>query len=308
MKCAIGVALLGITFLAACGGETAVPTATPTPSPEPTPTFAPNKLGTAELDIAYCESDVEAQRLDIYYPSSGGPWPVLMYVHGGSWREGDKAEGEGWRGLNDQGILVASVNYRMAAEGKFPVMIEDVQCAVRYLRANSAELNIDPNRIGAVGASAGAHLVSLLGTVADTAVFEKQAHPDQSSAVQAVISMSGFSDFTVDLPSGINSSVYYAFGKLSGSGAPEMEVASPVTYVSADSPPFLILHGDNDGVAPIEQSQILHDRLTEAGASSQFVIVENGDHGLQGENASPTSAEINEIISSFLADSLNGGE
>ncbi|MBE7532017.1 MAG: alpha/beta hydrolase [Chloroflexi bacterium] len=297
-----------LSLLAACSQVETTPTPTvtlvptPTPTPIPTPTFDAAKLGSGELDVTYCSPDGRAQKLDIYYPSFGGPWPVLLYVHGGSWREGDKAEGEGWRGLNEQGILVASVNYRMAAEGKFPVMIEDVQCAVRYLRAHSADYNLDPNRMAAVGASAGGHLVALLGTADDTAVWNQSEYAEQSSRVQAVITMAGLFDFTVNLPSGINSAVYYAFGKLAGDGSPEMAAASPVTYVTADDPPFLILHGDRDGVVPVAQSKILHERLTAVGVPATLVIVQNGDHSLGGANATPTQAEINEMIAAFLAE------
>jgi acetyl esterase/lipase len=262
------------------------------------------KLGTAVTDITYCLPNDLPQKMDIYYPASGGPWPVLLYVHGGSWREGDKAEGEGWRGMNDSGFLVASINYRMAAEGKFPVMIEDVKCAVRYLRAHSAELNIDPQRIGAIGASAGGHLVALLGLAGPEAGWDDGEYAGQSSRVQAVLSMSGLSDFTVKMPSGINSSIYYAFGKLAGDDALENVAASPVTYITADAPPFLIIHGDNDGVVPVEQSEILHGRLQQAGAASQLIIVQGGDHGLQGPEATPTQVEISAAISAFLEESL----
>lgn len=289
-------------LLAACSQVETIPT--PMPTPLPTPTFDAARLGSAELDVTYCSPDGRAQMLDIYYPSSAGPWPVLLYVHGGSWREGDKAEGEGWRGLNEQGILVASMNYRMAAEGKFPVMIEDVQCAVRYLRAHSADYNIDPDRIAAMGASAGGHLVALLGTADETAVWDQSEYAEQSSRVQAVITLAGLFDFTVRLPSGTNSAVYYAFGGLAGDGSPEMAAASPVTYISADDPPFLILHGDADGVVPVAQSEILHERLTAVGVPSTLVIVQNGDHSLGGANATPTQAEINEIINAFLAENL----
>lgn len=290
---------LFLWLLVGCGQGTAVPL------PTATPAFDAAKLGSAELDVTYCAPDGRAQKLDIYYPSAGGPWPVLLYVHGGSWREGDKAEGAGWRGLNAQGILVASVNYRMAAEGKFPVMIEDVQCAVRYLRAHSAEYNLDPTRIAAVGASAGGHLVALLGTADDTAVWDRREYGEQSDRVQAVITMAGLSDFTVRLPGGINSAIHYAFGKLAGDGSPEMAAASPVTYISADDPPFLILHGDKDGVVPLAQSEILHERLTAVDVPARLVIVQNGDHGLGGANASPTQDEINAIIASFLAENLH---
>lgn len=303
MKIRIFPLITLLCWLVACGAE-ATPTATPTPTLEPTPTFEAAKYGTAVTDLTYCEPEGKPQKMDIYYPSSGGPWPVLLYVHGGSWREGDKAEGAGWRGMNDKGFLVAAVNYRMAAEGKFPVMIEDVQCAVRFLRAHSAELNINPDQIGAIGASAGGHLVALLGTADETADWDRSEYGEQSSRVQAVVSMAGLSDFTVELPSGINTAIYYAFGSLTGSDSPKMATASPVTYISSDDPPFLLLHGNKDGVVPVEQSEIFQQRLTEAGVSSTLVIVQNGDHSLQGANTSPTSDEIFDTIVMFLETNL----
>ena len=302
MKITFLTSLTALGLLTACSA--AAPTATPTATAVPTPTFDATKLGTAQLDVNYCTPEDKPQYMDIYFPGSGGPWAVLLYVHGGSWREGDKAEGEGWRGMNDSGFLVAAINYRMAADGKFPIMIEDVKCAVRYLRANSADLNIDPDRIGAIGASAGGHLVALLGTAGKEAGWDEGEFADQSSEVQAVLSMSGFSDFTAKMPSGINSSIYYAFGKLAGTDDPKNIAASPVTYITPDSPPFLIIHGDNDGVVPVEQSQILHARLVEAGVSSTLIIVEGGDHSLQGPETSPTQEEISAAISAFFEETL----
>lgn len=303
-KSSILTTLTTLSILAAC--NTIVPEATPTPTTVPTPTFDASRLGTAALDIAYCIPNDLPQYMDIYYPASGGPWPVLLYVHGGSWREGDKAEGEGWRGMNDSGFLVAAINYRMAAEGKFPVMIEDVKCAVRYLRAHSAELNIDPGRIGAIGASAGGHLVALLGTAGKEAGWDVGEYLDYSSEVQSVLTMAGLSDFTADMPGGINSSIYYAFGKLAGTDDPVNIAASPITYITPDAPPFLIIHGDNDGVVPVEQSQILHERLVAAGVPSTLIIVEGGDHSLQGPNTTPGQDEISAAINDFLETTLKG--
>jgi acetyl esterase/lipase len=302
IKASLLTSLAALSFLAACSA--AVPEATPTPTTVPTPTFDASKLGTAVLDITYCTPDDSPQYMDLYFPQSGGPWPVLLYVHGGSWREGDKAEGEGWRGMNDSGFLIAAINYRMAADGKFPIMIEDVKCAVRYLRANSSQLNIDPDRIGAIGASAGGHLVALLGTAGPGAGWDVDQYTEQSSQVQAVLTMSGLSDFTAQIPGGLNSSIYYAFGKLAGTDDPKNIAASPVTYITPDDPPFLIIHGDNDGVVPVEQSQILHTRLTEAGVSSTLIIVEGGDHGLQGPDTNPTQEEISAAISIFFEENL----
>ena len=248
------------------------------------------------------------QKMDIYYPSSDGPWPVLMYVHGGSWYQGDKAEGEGWRGMNAQGFLVVSVNYRLGDyQTKFPAMIEDVKCAVRYLRAHASDYNIDPDPIGAIGASAGGHLVALLGTADQSAGWDVGEYLEQSSRVQAVISMAGIADFTSNIPSGLNGSIYYAFGKLAGKDTPENVAASPITYITPEDPPFLILHGDRDGVVPLEQAKILNQKLIEANVSNKFVIVEGGNHGLQsptGGETNPSAAEINQMIVEFLEENL----
>lgn len=277
------------------------------PTQEPTPTFDATNYGIADLNVTYCTPEAIPQKMDIYYPESGGPWPVLLYVHGGSWMEGDKAEGEGWRGMNDSGYLVVSVNYRMAAEGKFPVMIEDLKCALRYLKAHNAEFNLDPARIGVIGASAGAHLVALLGTADESAGWDNGEYANQSSQVQAVVSMSGIYDFTVKVPSGIGTPIFYAFGALAGKDSPEMLAASPVSHIDPDDPPFLILHGTSDGVLPVEQAEIMHARLIETGVPSTLVIVENGDHGLQalpGKETSPSQDEINQIIFDFLEENL----
>jgi acetyl esterase/lipase len=248
------------------------------------------------------------QKMDVYYPSSGGPWPVLMYVHGGSWFEGDKAEGEGWKGMNEDGYLVVSVNYRLGDyQTKFPVMIEDIKCAVRYLRAHHEEYNLDPNHIGAIGASAGGHLVALLGTADESAGWDVGEYADQSSRVQAVIVQSGISDFTSNIPSGLNGSIYYAFGKLAGKNTPENAAASSITYITSDDPPFLIFHGDKDGIVPIEQAKILHDSLVEGGVPSTLVIVQGGDHGLQnpaGDGTIPPGDEIFQMIVEFLEENL----
>ncbi len=314
MKISYPFLFIFIMLLAACQNNalnqqeptTATPMPTHTPQPTATPAFDAAKFGTAEHDVTYCELEEGLpQKLDVYYPESGGPWPVIMYVHGGSWREGDKAEAEGLRGWNDRGYFIASVNYRMAQEGKFPVMIEDVQCAVRYLRAHSDEYNLDPSRFGVIGASAGGHLVGLLGTADETAVWDQQSlYPDQSSRVQAVVAMAGIFDFSEKLPKGLNSSVHYAFGKLAGQESPELIAASPVTYISEDDPPFLILHGDRDGVVPVAQSELFHEQLTTAGVPATLIVVQGGDHGLQGPEATPTQEEIWQTIADFLEEHL----
>ena len=308
MKSRISLTALIFFLLVACTTAPAVPTATPTPAPTPTPTFDASKYGGSDIDVTYCTPDNQPQKMDLYYPKTGGPWPVVMYVHGGSWTSLDKAEGVGWRYLNDSGFLVVSVNYRLATTAvKFPVMIEDLKCAVRFLRAHSAEYRLDPDRIGALGASAGGHLVALLGTSDSSAGWDVGEYLDQSSRVQTVVTESGLSDFTVPINGGVSMAIYFAFGALAGDPDPRMAAASPVTYITSDDPPFLIIHGDEDGTVPVEQAKILNDRLTKVGIPSTLVIVKGAGHDLKGINGLPTvptSEEISADILEFLKKNL----
>jgi acetyl esterase/lipase len=300
------ITLLLIAFLLAANGCSALRAGPSTPTPMPT--FQTSKFGTADIDVTYCTMDGLPQMMDIYYPASGGPWPVVVYVHGGSWREGDKAEGAGWSYLNAQGFLVVSVNYRLATtEVKFPVMIEDVKCAIRYLRAHASEYNLDPDHIGAIGASAGGHLVALLGTSDESAAWDVGEYLDQSSRVQAVVSIAGLSDFTRDMYDGISMAIYFAFGQLPGRDDPANVVDSPVTYISPDDPPFLIFHGDEDGVVPLDQAQTLNERLVAGGIPSTLVVVQHGQHGLEampGTTTVPSQQEISDMILQFLVTNL----
>jgi acetyl esterase/lipase len=275
--------------------------ARPTPSPSSTPF---SNYGKVLTDVPYCNMDGQPQKMDVYFPASGGPWPVFLYVHGGGWNQGDKAEGAGWKFLNDKGYLVVSVNYRLAAYNvKFPAMIEDVKCAVRSLRAHTGEYNLDPGRIAALGASAGGHLVALLGTSDKQAGWDVGEYLDQSSRVQAVVAEAVFSDFTRPLPNSIATVIFIALGELPGTTTPVLTSASPVTYITPDDPPFLIIHGEKDGYAPLEQAEILDARLKSAGVSSRLVIVQNGQHGLMssdGKPSVPSAQEINQAILDFL--------
>ena len=286
------------------------PAVTPTPSPVPSPTFAFKKFATIELDVTYCTPNGVPQKMDIYFPASGGPWPVLLYVHGGGWSGGDKTEGVGWRSMTERGFLVVSVNYRLASyENKFPAMIEDVKCAVRYLRAHAPEYNLDPNHIGAVGVSAGGHLVDLLGLADESAGWDTGEYTDQSSRVQAVVTIAGISDLTFTRgayasPDSAAMMVYHAFDEMPGSASPKLVAASPVTYITPDDPPFLILHGDLDNVVAVEQSQVLDEQLRRLGVPSELVIIKNGTHIIYGENISPTAEEVANLITTFLEEHL----
>ncbi len=259
-------------------------------------TFEPTKYATVEYDVTYCTIDGEESAMDIYYPAAGGPWPGLIFVHGGGWSEGDKDP----LPALPEGFLVASLNYRMYPAYRFPAMIEDVKCAIRYLRAHAAACNLDPGRIALIGHSAGGHLVALAGLADACAGWDVGPDLEQSSQVQAVIDLSGPADLKGPFPEDIHELIHNVFG-------PEQLVSgSPVQYVHPAAPPFLIVHGDADPVVPVEQAHLFYDALLDAGAPVEKLIIHNAGHGLEpvGGEMSPTAEELFVKILTFLAGHL----
>lgn len=253
-------------------------------------------------NVTYCNLDNSPQQMDLYFPDAGGPWPVLVYVHGGGWMHGDKSEAAMFaRGMTAQGYLVVSVNYRLYPPSIFPAMIQDVKCAIRSLRANAAYYNLDPTRIGAMGVSAGGHLVGLLGTADPNPGWDVGEYLDQPSRVQAVIAMAGVMDLSREFPNADIETM-----KQVGFGEYNVEEASPISHVTPDDPPFLLIHGEQDELVPVEQSQLMYDRLLQANVPAQLVVVTNAGHSMtsRGGTARPTLAEINQIITSFLSQHL----
>ncbi len=260
-------------------------------------------------DVTYSTIDGVNLKMDIYYPQTdSSSYPVVMYVHGGGWTSGSKSSGAGMRDvptLLDHGYAVASIDYRLAPRWKFPAQIEDVKCAVRYLRVNAEELKIDPDHIGTYGGSVGGHLVTLLGTSSDD-LFGGDCPWPGSARVQAVVDMFGSADFSLFDFSGF-SVAERVFG-VSESSDPIFTQASPVTWVSPDDPPFLILHGDKDTIVPLSQSQSLYDHLQAAGVPVELVVVKNAGHGFKptGGRIDPSRSDISEMIASFFDRWLKG--
>ncbi len=285
------------------------PTETATSSPVeneaalPSNEFDSSKLGTVEQDVTYCTMDGVALKMDVYYPSENtGRFAVTMFVHGGGWSSGDKSKGAGVAELPElqkAGFLAVSVNYRLAPDYEFPAMIEDVKCAVRSLRAHADKYNLDPNRIGVFGGSAGGHLVSMLGVTDESAGFDVGEYLGQSSRVQAVVDMFGPADLTANIAND-SETVQNAFGNF------DLALASPVTYVSADDPPFLILHGEKDPLVPISQSEELLAKLQAAGVPAELVRVANAAHGFKpvGGEISPSREEIVQLTVKFFEEML----
>lgn len=266
----------------------------PSASPPPFPRY-----GETLTDVPYCTPDGLPQKMDVYFPEAGGPWPALVYIHGGSWMHGDKSEAIIFaRGMAAQGYLVVSINYRLYPAGRYPAMIEDAKCAIRSLRANASQYHLDPERIGVVGVSAGGHLASLIGTSDASAGMDVGEYLDQSSRVQAVVAMAPVTDLTRSFP---NANIEMM--RQVGFGEDNIVQASPITHVTPDDPPFLLIHGERDELVPVEQSQLMYERLMQANVPAQLVIVQNADHSMTAQNgaARPTLEEINQIILEFLA-------
>jgi acetyl esterase/lipase len=270
--------------------------------------------GEVERDVPYCDGDVSL-KMDIYHPATTEtPAPAIVYVHGGGWYSGDKSNSDGQeyiRLLAARGYLVAAVNYRLAPRYQFPAQIEDIKCAVRFLRANAAKYNIDPTNIGALGDSAGGHLVALLGMTDGDSVFgESGAYCQQSDQVQAVVDLYGPADLELFFESNASSLLAeHVFG----TDDPDSEIvkeASPVTYVSGDAPPFLIIQGDKDDIVSPQQSQELYERLISAGAPASLIMVKNAGHSFApvAGDITPTRKEIARLIGDFFDKQLRHPE
>jgi acetyl esterase/lipase len=257
-----------------------------------------------DRDVEYARAGDTALKLDLYRPeSSAGPLPLIVWVHGGAWRGGSKTFSPAIA-FSGRGYVVASIDYRLTGVAPFPAQIEDCRAAIRWLRANAAKYNIDPKRVGAWGGSAGGHLVALLGTSGEVTGWDTVGgNTDQSARVQAVCDLYGHSNFDIEKLPGWARNADSVFGRLLGGPVDERKEvarqASPITYVSADDPPFLIVHGDQDRTVPIEQSDMLEAALKKSGVDATFVRVKNGGHGF-GPDSEPRPAEIREKVLAFF--------
>jgi acetyl esterase/lipase len=260
------------------------------PGPRNTPRLPE---GTKALrNLAYVTNGHDRQKLDLFIPPGAtNPLPVIIWVHGGAWLGGSKEQNPALPYLQ-QGYAVASLNYRLSQHAIFPAQIEDCKAAVRWLRAHAKEHNLAPDRFAAWGASAGGHLVALLGTAGDVKPFDVGSHLEFSSRVQAVVDFFGPTDLLqmgkqAPADSMINhDSPDAPEAKLIGGPVQENKekaaAANPITYVTKAAPPFLILHGDKDNLVPYQQSELLRDALQKVGVPVTFEIVKGAGHGFGG--------------------------
>jgi len=238
-------------------------------------------------DLAYVSGGHERQKLDLYLPRAAGPLPLIVWIHGGAFRMGSK-EGHIPAEMLEQGYAIASLNYRLSQHALFPAQIEDCRAAVRWLRAHADTYGLDPARCASWGESAGGHLAAMLGTAGPERSFEVGEYLEHSSRVQAVLDFFGPTDFArMDaqrLPDGqIHDAPDSPESQLVGGPIQERPAevtrANPVTYVTPEAPPFLIVHGDRDPLVPYGQSLLLVDALRAAGVPVTFYTVVGAGHG-----------------------------
>lgn len=297
---------LGMTALAACSNAATIgPRQAASPSP------VPALAAGGHASLRYCHH----QEARITEPTVlHGRAPAAVYVHGGSWVSGNYDTG-GFLidaigpALAASGFVVVSLDYRLGPSEHWPDQIEDVKCAIRYLRANAAPLHIDPAEIGAWGQSAGGHLVALLGTAGTSAGWDVGPYLDRSSRVQAVVDMAGPSDLLTMGTQGAAPLVAENFVSLFGPvpqgqlGA-DLKAASPVTYVAPGDPPFLILDSNNDEIVYPEQSEELAWDLGANGVPHQLVTVMQGGHEFATAGESPSETAIIGLVVDFFVRTL----
>jgi len=264
------------------------------------------------LNIEYAKPDGQSLYLDLYVPSGKGPFPVIVTVHGGSWTTGDRQQGL----LNvithlDRGYAIANIDYRLAPGAIYPAQIHDCKAAVRWVRANSGIYNLDPGAIGVVGFSAGGHLAAILGTSYGVEALEGNlGNEGYSSRVQAVVDYFGPSDLlkieeqALDCIPGNPNDPNEPPSLLLGCTLPECPdkaaAANPITYVTPDDPPFLLLHGTSDCLVPWQQSQILHNALRASGVESTLILVPFAAHADPLFLLPSVQNEVNDFLDEHL--------
>ena len=256
------------------------------------PTFA---------NVPYVPNGGERQQLDLYLPANyreTEKLPVLVWIHGGAWQHGSKKDVPK-NDFVERGYACVSINYRLAPQSIFPAQIEDCRAAIRWLRANAATYNLDPNRVGVWGASAGGHLAALLGTSVHIKEFDVGENLDQSSAVQAVCDIFGPTDIVAFARVGFVANADGIFGRFLGGSISDKHdlavLASPALNITKDCPPILILHGTRDFVCPLMQSTRFYDVLKQAGIETEIVIKEGGGH-----DESMTTPDLLEKVAEFF--------
>lgn len=311
------------------------PAAPPAPPPPPTSASCPSLQSGVDLvpesvaapacpaasptTLAY--ADGVDHQLDLFVPSSGaGPFPTVIWIHGGGWKSGSRANAEQARRLVCRGYAVASIDYRLTstAGNVFPAQIQDVKAAIRFLRANAQSYKLDGNRFAAFGSSAGGHLAALAATSAGAAPLEDlgQGNAGTSSAVQAAVAWYGPSDFAQMDPQLLAQGCSAGSATHGRAGSAESDLvgctvddaacaaavarASPVTYVGANTPPIYLLHGALDCTVPNAQSDLVKAAMDGAGRCAIKRNLLNAGHGGPEWQSAPPQDAVAAFLDAVL--------
>lgn len=222
-----------------------------------------------EYGLVYVERDEQDLKCDIYYPKGKGPFPAVLVVHGGGWTSGSRIHMAAYGNkLAKNGIVAVAIQYRLAPKHKWPAHIEDVREALRFMRAKAAEHRIDPKKIGALGYSAGAHLVCML-------AYAQPKETGEAGEPTAPIQVVAAGGTPAELE---KFRLTYFLGGTAKTNPAIYKQASPVTHVSKDDPPTLLFHGDKDRLVKFSHAEALEAAMTKAGAKAEILKVAGKGH------------------------------
>jgi acetyl esterase/lipase len=242
---------------------------------------------TVHRDLDYGNDKHDRHALDLYIPATQGPYRLIVWIHGGAFRMGSKADRVPLAMLH-QGYAIAAINYRLSQHAVFPAQIEDCKAAVRWLRAHAGTYDLDNTKFIAWGESAGGYLAAMLGTCGHVRAWDIGAYLDQSSRIQAVIDFYGPTDFLqMDrqrLPHGMthddaDSPESALIGGQIQHHVDATQTANPITHINSSAAPFLIIHGDADPLVPYGQSVLLTEALQRHHIPVTLYTIVGGEHG-----------------------------
>lgn len=239
---------------------------------------------TEYFDLSYIDGGHDRQMLDLYIPAREDKkkkLPLVVWIHGGGWAKGSKAGIGNCSWVLEKGYALASIGYRLTDVAAFPAQLDDCKAGIKWLKENGAEFGVDADRIVVWGSSAGGHLVAMLGTTGD---------PDDSSDdIDGVIDWFGPTELLTmqeqrKLPVHLDANAPDSFeSKLIGGTLQEnpekAKAASPISHVSKDDAPILIIHGDQDPLVPLEQSYLFIKALDAVEVPASLVVIEGAGHG-----------------------------
>jgi len=230
-------------------------------------------------NIEYKQVDTLSLQLDIYKQKNlQGAAPLLIFVHGGAWRSGKRADYLPY--LIDyakKGYVTATVSYRLVKQAKFPAAVQDVNCAVKWLKSHAESYGFDPERIALIGGSAGGHLSMMIGYGGNEPMFNDGCDTITSSKVKVIVDLYGPTDLTTPYAQGRNEAIDF-IGDTYANKPDQYLLASPKHYITSDDPPTLIFQGTIDSLVPVSQSDSLDIWLEKAGVPHEYHRLKGWPH------------------------------